>query len=148
MVRCRRSAASENWTLILSTSEKISRIRVLLAEDDLVNQEVAKRMLEKSGVEVIVASDGAEAVKLYETERFDAVLLDLEMPVMDGWEAAAEIRRLEMKSETRIPLLALTAHSDKGQLRSCLEAGMDGYVTKPISKEQLLRKLEEVRLRK
>ncbi|MHB1425649.1 MAG: PAS domain S-box protein [Gemmataceae bacterium] len=112
-------------------------LRVLLAEDNIVNQRLAVRILEKHGHGVVVACNGKEAVNRVEREPFDLVLMDLEMPEMSGFEATAAIRARERQTGRRIPILALTAHAMKGDRERCLAAGMDGYVAKPVQAREL-----------
>ena len=112
--------------------------RVLLAEDNPVNQKVAVRMLEKLGCEVTVASDGREAVDAFRRGRFDAVLMDCQMPRMSGFEASCEIRRFEeAEGRPAVPILAITANAMSGDRERCLEAGMDDYLTKPLVLDRL-----------
>jgi CheY-like chemotaxis protein/HPt (histidine-containing phosphotransfer) domain-containing protein len=111
--------------------------RVLLAEDDLVNQEVAKAILASLGLVVDVAVNGEEALKLFEREAYDVVLMDGQMPVMDGYRATAAIRAREAGGVKRLPIIALTANAMDGDRQQCLAAGMDDYLAKPYSKSQL-----------
>jgi two-component system sensor histidine kinase/response regulator len=111
--------------------------RVLLAEDNEVNQIVAQAWLERLGVQVEIAHHGQEAVDLFQNQRFDVVLMDCQMPVMDGFEATRAIRRLEVGRERHIPVVALTANAVTGDREKCLDAGMDDYLAKPYSGEQL-----------
>ncbi len=112
------------------------RNRVLLAEDNAVNQKVATRQLEKLGCRVDVVADGRAAVDAWRTGRYDLIFMDCQMPELDGYEATAEIRRLE-GSSGHVPIVALTAHAMKGAERTCIEAGMDDYLSKPIDREKL-----------
>jgi CheY-like chemotaxis protein len=105
--------------------------RVLLAEDNLVNQKVALRMLERMGYSADIVSDGQAAVAAWQTGKYDAVLMDCEMPVMDGYAATREIRRLEA-DDRRTQIIALTAHAIKGAEAECLAAGMYAYLSMPI----------------
>ncbi len=98
-------------------------LRILLAEDNLVNQKLASRLLENQGHLVVVAADGAQALDTLEKQSFDLVLMDAQMPVMDGFEATAAIRRLEEKTRAHIPIIAMTAHAMVGDRQRCLEAG-------------------------
>jgi CheY-like chemotaxis protein len=110
--------------------------RVLLAEDNAVNQKVACRVLEKLGYRVDVASDGQAAVNAWETGRYDLILMDCQMPVMDGYEASRQIRSRET-GDQHIPIVALTAHAMKGSDEECVAAGMDDYLSKPIDRDKL-----------
>jgi PAS domain S-box-containing protein len=120
-------------------------LRVLLAEDNVVNQRLAVRLLEKMGHSAHVANNGKEAVEAVEQEAFDLVLMDLQMPEMGGLEATAALREREaVGGGTRLPIIALTAHVMKGDRERCLEAGMDGYVSKPIRTQELRREIDLV----
>jgi CheY-like chemotaxis protein len=112
-------------------------LRILLAEDDAVNQTLAMRLLEKRGHKVTVASSGRQVLDKLRAGQFDLVLMDVQMPDIDGLQAAREIRRREKKAGGRIPIVALTAYAMKGDRQRCLEAGMDGYVAKPIRAAEL-----------
>ena len=111
---------------------------VLLAEDNLVNQKLVIKILQKQGFSVVLAQNGAEAVAAAEKESFDIVLMDVQMPEMDGFEATAEIRRREQETGRHLPIVALTAHALKGDREACLAAGMDDYMAKPIRALDLL----------
>jgi PAS domain S-box-containing protein len=113
------------------------RLYVLLAEDNAVNQMLAVRLLEKRGHTVSVAGDGKQAVAALEREPFDLVLMDVQMPHMNGFEATAAIRMMEKESRKHVPIIAMTAHAMKGDREKCLDAGMDGYVTKPVQAAEL-----------
>src|SRR5713101_7261187 len=112
-------------------------LRILLAEDNPVNQRLASRLLEKRGHSVVVAGNGREALEALEKEYFDLVFMDVQMPVMDGFEATAAIRKKEGDSGIHLPVVALTAHAMKGDREKCLAGGMDGYLTKPIQPQEL-----------
>ena len=120
------------------------RLHILLTEDNPVNQRVAVRMLEKRGHSVVVAGNGAEALEALERDRFDAVLMDVQMPVMDGLAATAAIREQEKATGNHLPIIAMTAHAMKGDDQKCLEAGMDGYIPKPIQPARLFQTIEEL----
>jgi two-component system, sensor histidine kinase and response regulator len=115
----------------------IPKLRVLLVEDSLVNQKLAVALLEGEGHTVIVANNGREACLKVESGRFDLILMDVQMPEMDGLEATVRIRAGEKQSKTHVPIIAMTAHALKGDRERCLEAGMDDYVSKPIRPDEL-----------
>jgi len=112
-------------------------LRILLAEDNRVNQTVATRILQKMGHSLVVANNGNEALSLLATQPFDLVLMDVQMPEMDGLTATQKIREGEKRTLSHLPIIAMTAHAMKGDRERCLEAGMDGYVSKPIDKKEL-----------
>ena len=112
-------------------------LRILLVEDNPVNQRLAQRILEHSGYSVVMAGNGKEALAALTGQRFDLILMDVQMPVMDGFEATRAIREHEHGSH--IPIIAITAHAMTGDRERCLAAGMDGYLTKPIRSAELLR---------
>ncbi|MGE0158088.1 MAG: response regulator [Gemmatimonadales bacterium] len=113
------------------------KVRVLLAEDNKVNQMLAVAILKKRGYDVSVADNGREAVDLVQRSEFDVVLMDVQMPEVDGFEATALIRAAEMETTRRLPIIAVTAHAMEGDRQRCLAAGMDDYVSKPIDPEKL-----------
>ncbi len=124
-----------------SLGESRPKLRVLLAEDNPVNRKLAVRLLENQGHTVTVACDGREAVTAVENGEFDAVLMDVQMPVMSGLDAAAAIRAMEQSTDKHLPIIAMTAHAMKGDQERCLEAGMDGYVSKPIQPNRLMEEI-------
>jgi CheY-like chemotaxis protein len=117
-------------------------VRVLLAEDNAVNQTVAKRLLERRGHSVVVARDGRQAVDLARSMEFDVILMDLQMPEMDGFEAAAAIRAHQEAANRYAPIVAMTASAMSGDREKCLEAGMDGYIAKPVDARELASTVE------
>jgi two-component system sensor kinase len=119
-------------------------LSILLAEDGLVNQQVACRLLEVRGHRVTVANNGQEAVNLLAREVFDLVLMDVQMPEMDGLTATAAIRQLEQTTGKRVPIVGMTANVMKGDRERCLEAGMDGYLAKPIRANDLYATVEAI----
>jgi CheY-like chemotaxis protein len=125
------------------TVSNATRLHVLLAEDNAVNQKIACRFLEKEGHHVTLASDGRQALAAIERENFDVVLMDVQMPEMDGFEATAAIRAQERDSGKHLPIIAMTAHAMAGDRERCLAAGMDNYIAKPISARELVELLEE-----
>lgn len=108
-------------------------LSILLAEDNKVNQRLASRMLEKLGYYVEIAENGKEVIQIVEKNDFDLILMDVQMPEMDGFQATQKIRELEQNSNKHIPIIALTAYAMKGDREKCLSVGMDGYLSKPIS---------------
>ena len=127
--------------------ERTSRtgpLRVLLAEDSLVNQKLAIALLKRGGHSVVVANNGKEALAALELQPFDLVIMDVQMPEMDGLEATAVIRAKEKRTGTHIPIVAMTAHAMKGDRERCLEAGMDHYVSKPIRARVLFDAIDEM----
>jgi CheY-like chemotaxis protein len=121
-----------------SLAESRRKLRVLLAEDNAINRKLAARLLEKCGHSVTVAIDGVEAVAAVQEGEFDLVLMDVQMPNMDGLEATAAIRALERGTTRHIPIVAMTAHAMKGDQERCLAAGMDGYISKPIRPDRMM----------
>ena len=116
--------------------------QALLVEDNEVNQRIARQMLERLGCSVELARDGRAALELLSCRRYDIVFMDCEMPVMDGYACAAELRRRE-RSASRTPVVALTAHAMEGARERCLAAGMDDYLTKPLAVRRLRTTLEK-----
>jgi CheY-like chemotaxis protein len=112
-------------------------LRILVAEDNAVNQRLVVRLLEKRGHRVVLAVDGRQAIEALNQESFDLVLMDVQMPEMDGLEATTIIREKEKKTGQHQPIVALTAHAMTGDRDRCLTVGMDGYLTKPIRPQEL-----------
>jgi signal transduction histidine kinase/DNA-binding response OmpR family regulator len=129
----------------LPPSEKQARIplNILLAEDNTVNQKVAVNALTRHGHVVVVAADGRQAVTLAQSQRFDLILMDIQMPEMDGYEATKAIRDWELTTGSHIPIVAMTAHAMKTDQEHCLNAGMDGFISKPIHLKDLIRKVAQ-----
>jgi signal transduction histidine kinase/CheY-like chemotaxis protein len=125
-------------------SRGLRPLRVLLAEDSMVNQRLAVAVLEKYGHSVVVAEDGQQTLATWEKTPFDVILMDVEMPVLDGLEATVAIRMREQATGQHIPIIAMTAHAMKGDRERCLNAGMDGYVAKPIRVKELFDTLRQV----
>ena len=129
-----------------SPPEKGPKMRILLAEDNAVNRKLAVTLLRKRGYDVVVAENGLETLDVLEREAVDLVLMDVQMPVMDGFEAIHAIRAKEQSTGAHLPIIALTAHAMKGDRERCLAAGADGYVTKPIRLPELFSAIEHLGL--
>ena len=125
------AAAARNW-------------KVLLAEDNMVNQRLVVHLLRKWGCSITVATDGREALEMFQQDAFDLVLMDVQMPRMGGFEATARIREWEQPSGRHTPIVALTAHAIVGDRERCLSAGMDDYISKPIRAAEVLEKLDRL----
>jgi CheY-like chemotaxis protein len=119
-------------------------LRILLAEDNLVNQRIARAILERAGHAVTIAADGKAAVAAVATALFDLVLMDMEMPEMSGTDATAAIRSRELLHGGHVAIIALTAHKTDGDRQRCLDAGADGYVPKPIDRNDLFDEIDAV----
>ena len=120
------------------------KLKILLAEDNLVNQKLAKHLLEKSGHTATVVGDGKAALSEFQDKEFDLVLMDIQMPVMDGWEATENIRQFESDTGKHTPIIALTAHAISGDREKCLNAGMDGYLPKPFKFDAFTSEIDRV----
>jgi len=123
-------------------AETRRRLRVLVAEDNIVNQRLAAAFITRRGHDAVVVSNGREAVDTWTREAVDGIFMDVQMPEMDGFEATSRIRDLERGRATHVPIVAMTAHAMSGDRDRCLEAGMDDYVTKPISLREIDRVLQ------
>jgi CheY-like chemotaxis protein len=142
-----RTAAPEHVPLLI-TGETLGEdrmpLRVLLAEDNPVNQRLAARLLEKRGHVVVLAEDGARALDALEKQSFDLILMDVQMPVMDGVQATAAIREREKMTGAHIPIIAMTAHAMEGDRQRFLASGMDGYISKPVHSRELFEVIESL----
>jgi CheY-like chemotaxis protein len=138
----RRSQEQKNGASL--PAEGRSSLRLLLAEDNPVNQKVAVFLLQKAGYCVTTVDNGKQALDALSRESFDAVLMDVQMPEMDGLEATRTIRAQEAGTDRHIPIIAMTAHAMTGDRERCLQAGMDDYVSKPIQMKELLRVFNSV----
>jgi CheY-like chemotaxis protein len=125
-----------------SIREERPGLLILVVEDNLVNQKLVLRLLEKRGHRVVLACNGLEAIDQFQKHLFDLVLMDVQMPEMDGFEATARIREIQKQRNNPVPIVAMTAHALKGDRERCLEVGMDGYVSKPIVKAQLFSEID------
>ena len=141
----RKRERYESASAFIQASER--SLRVLLAEDNPVNQTLAMRILERLGHKVQVVNNGREALGRSQTEEFDLILMDVQMPEMDGLEATKAIRDAEAGTGKHVSIVAMTAHAMKGDREKCLGAGMDGYLSKPIRIEELKQAMSEVKTR-
>ena len=119
-------------------------LRILLAEDNVVNQHLIRRILEKMGHLVVVANDGAMALELLAEQTFDLVAMDVQMPIMDGLEATERIRTKEQGTSQHMPIMAITANAFAEDRRSCFDVGMDGYVVKPVTAQAIREEISRV----
>jgi two-component system sensor histidine kinase/response regulator len=138
------SADEKNVLTIHSLKETRGRLKILLAEDNRVNQRLAVGLLEKRGHVVTVAQNGVEVLQSLEKQTPDLILMDVQMPEMDGFETTVAIRAGERKTGKHIPIVALTARAMSGDRERCEAAGMDGYVSKPLQAETFFAAIEEV----
>jgi two-component system, sensor histidine kinase and response regulator len=127
-----------------SIRESKRRLHILLAEDNAVNQKLATRILERMGHTVTVASNGKKVLECLEHEKFDLILMDVQMPEMDGFEATRAVRDLEKATGEHIPIAAMTAYAMKGDKEKCLDVGMDDYIAKPINAQELFETIEHL----
>jgi CheY-like chemotaxis protein len=138
---------SENQVSLItrhSVRESKRNLRILLVEDNKINQVLATKLLEKWGHSSSVASNGKEALSTLEREKFDLVLMDVQMPEMDGIQATRMIREKEKETGNHIPIVAMTAYAMDSDRVRCLEAGMDAYVSKPINVQELFKTVESL----
>lgn len=123
---------------VIASSKNGNRsLRILVAEDNVINQRLAQKLLEKMGHNVVLAGNGREAVQYWRDGRFDLIFMDVQMPEVDGYDATRQIRDAELTTGVHLPIFALTAHTLQGDREHCLNAGMDGFVSKPIRAEEL-----------
>jgi CheY-like chemotaxis protein len=138
-----RSATKSTANVVPLSPRTHTRVRhILLAEDNTINQRLAIRLLERAGYVVTLAENGQEAVAAYERQPFDAILMDVQMPDMSGFDATQQIRDIEQRRNRHTPIIAMTAHAMTDDRERCLAAGMDGYLTKPIDAKLLFETLE------
>jgi len=128
----------------MDTNDSFSKLKILLVDDNLINQKVASRILTKAGHFVQVAGNGREAITKFRADKFDVILMDLQMPVMDGISASEEIRKIETDVMQPTPILALTANVLESQKEKCIKVGMNGFLTKPIRIKELFTELEKI----
>ena len=138
------TAAEDEYQRDRATPTDVPPLDVLLAEDSLVNQKLAVGLLQREGHTVTVANHGREVLAAMESGRFDLILMDVQMPEMDGLDATRSIRSWEQGTDRHIPIIAMTAHAMKGDRQRCLDAGMDGYIAKPIRMKQLFQTIATV----
>ena len=146
IIGCMSASADVEETITAAEipTHTMSPLRILLAEDSYPNQRLAVGLLSKWGHTVTVANNGREAIAKFNHEDFDLILMDVQMPELDGYQATAVIREREAKSGLHVPIIAMTAHAMKGDREECLAAGMDDYVSKPIRRAALRSAIEQV----
>ncbi len=121
----------------------MSNFRILVAEDNEMNQKLIQVILEKSGFQFFLVDDGNKAVEMYQNEKFDLILMDCQMPILDGLSATKIIREFEKQNHrTQIPIVALTANSMKGDREKCLESGMNDFLSKPFKMNELVETIK------
>ncbi len=118
-------------------------MHILLAEDNEINQYLVEVLLKKKGYQVSTVSDGSYALEVMEEQKFDLILMDIQMPIMDGYEATRRIRLKEKETGEHIPIIALTAYAMQGDKKRALESGMDDYMSKPIETDKLFELIEK-----
>ena len=129
-----------------AVAEDGRRFKILVADDNVVNQIVATRCLEKKGHTVVLAESGKKAVAAWREQPFDLILMDVQMPDMDGFEATAAIREQEKFGAKHVPIIAMTAHAMVGDRGRCLAAGMDDYISKPVNASDLFAVIKRLML--
>ena len=142
---CPDVAAPGDLRVTMQTEDAEPRWCVLLVEDNAVNQKLAQALLKKWNYRVITAGNGIEALAELKETRVDIVLMDLQMPLMDGFQTTAAIRQEELRTGRHLPIIAVTAHAMRGDRERCLDAGMDEYLSKPIRADELKSLLESLR---
>lgn len=125
-------------------SQSSRTLHILVAEDNLINQKLAVRLLQKQGHTSVVANNGREAIETWERQSFDAILMDMMMPEMDGLEATMQIREREKTTGQHVPIIAITANVMVGDREKCLAAGMDEYISKPVDVTKLYEALDKL----
>jgi signal transduction histidine kinase/DNA-binding response OmpR family regulator len=140
----REAKAIEKIQVDVESWLKDKQLHILLAEDNIVNQKLATKLLEKMGFMVDVANNGVEALEKWHQRKYDVILMDMQMPELNGFQTTRKIRELEKAKGQHTPIVALTAHAMKGYREKCLAAGMDSYVSKPINKVELFAAIKEV----
>jgi signal transduction histidine kinase/CheY-like chemotaxis protein len=144
-IDCQPPQIASETAVAVAPAESEQPLRILLAEDNLANQKMALYLLQKWGHGVEITNNGREAVELVSSQDFDLVLMDVQMPIMDGFQATAAIRALADPAKARLPIIAMTAHSMKGDKERCLAAGMDDYLTKPICSQDMFTTFARIR---
>jgi CheY-like chemotaxis protein len=140
----RTTADAQTAAPSITPTRAAQQLRVLVAEDNAVNRKLAEHLLRRRGHRPLMVTNGRDAVETLATEQIDLVLMDLQMPEMDGFEATAAIRDMERGSGRRLPIVALTAHAMEGDRQRCLDADMDGYISKPIKAVELFEVIDRV----
>jgi len=134
----------KNEDIKKETFSKLNKVRILLAEDQPINRKIVIGLLKRYDWEIISAENGEEAIAKFSSEPFDLILMDVQMPKIDGFDATRQIRQLEEISGNRIPIIAMTAHAMKGDKEKCLDSGMDYYITKPVDSKELIELIQKV----
>ena len=143
-IKVKRSSKAKIQTRVPKEAEPARNMRILLAEDDPINQVLVKRVLERFGMEVIIADNGKKVVELSQKEDYDVILMDVQMPEIDGYQATALIRSKEKKTKKHTPIIALTSRAMDEDKKKGFDIGMDDFLTKPVSPPDLVDKIESV----
>jgi CheY-like chemotaxis protein len=134
----KKSDSTDDAIITERSTHEEKRLKILLAEDNEINQMVATNILKQAGHTYVIANNGQEALDKWQEEQFDLILMDIHMPIMDGFEATSLIRDAEKNLGSHIQIVALTANAIKGDAERCIAGGMDGYLSKPFTRAELL----------
>lgn len=141
---CKKGVLEDQPSLTFPSSKLLIPLKILLVEDDSISRIVMEKTLGEAGCQVITAKNGVIALSLLQKELFDVVLMDIQMPIMDGLQTTRKIREAEQTGKRRMPVIALTAHALAGDRERCMAAGMDDYIAKPVQVSELIEKLNKV----
>ena len=139
-----RKTTEESSSVSNGANLKTKELRILLVEDEYINQTLAVAVLEREKWKVQVAENGLQAIEMLNSTTFDLALMDIQMPELDGYETTRAIRQQEKHTGKHIPIIAMTAYAAKGDREKCLAAGMDGYISKPISPDKISQEIKTV----
>ena len=131
--------------IVLNNEDSVNEdvLKLLIVEDDAISRMVMEKLTGQKGWQVILAENGKEAIDAYREQKFNVVLMDIQMPILDGYKATGVIRQLESQKGTHVPIIAMIAHALKGDREKCLESGMDDYLSKPIDADKFYATVEK-----